>query len=194
MTLFYLSFTGDSGFLGACLVEVGDVNPDSRVGRATAIRESWRLKLNPGGEVYSGALSAEGEARVPREVIGRLLTLDDLRKTFGDLQPWLRNVATPLGLMGDVATFVDKYRLEPELRATRELASTVHPGLRRGDPWLMYDAEEEHDGGESSHPKLVLVFYLPDAVSSKELVAIERKLYAAIEHHSLITILVRREP
>lgn len=68
MTFFYISFAGEEGFRGATVVAERDVT--------RALRKTWRLGINPGGEaaIMQVQLSPENE-RDPEvmETITRML-------------------------------------------------------------------------------------------------------------------------
>lgn len=71
----YLSFA-DGKFLGAVIIRGADLEH--------AIKEAWRLKLNPGGEVL-GMPILEAGGLVPEEKYRlRLLTLADIKEFWPD--------------------------------------------------------------------------------------------------------------
>jgi hypothetical protein len=62
----YLSFADETGFLGAAFIREQDI--------VSAVKEAWRLGINPGGEVMGlgpGSLP-------PAEWVGRLLTREQI--------------------------------------------------------------------------------------------------------------------
>ncbi len=65
--MWYLSFAGSDGWLGACVVPASDV--------VDAARVAHRRGCNPGGQVAGVPVNV---ARVPEEFVGVLLTLDDV--------------------------------------------------------------------------------------------------------------------
>lgn len=69
MKLWYLSFVGDKGFLGGCVVKATTIEE--------AIRRSWRLKINPGGEVMCIPVPAGREDMLP---LNRLMTRQELEE------------------------------------------------------------------------------------------------------------------
>lgn len=62
MTFFYISFAGDEGFRGATIVAERDIK--------RALRKTWRLGINPGGEAAILELpeEAESDPKVMEEV------------------------------------------------------------------------------------------------------------------------------
>jgi hypothetical protein len=76
--VYWLSFAGESGWLGGCMVEAD--------GPISAAREAHRLGINPGGEVaMMGPVSAE---RIDMSLANRLLTREDLEALGDELMPW----------------------------------------------------------------------------------------------------------
>lgn len=79
--MFWLSFADSdlpegSQFLGAAIVRASDCEE--------AIRECWRLKINPGGEVAFMEIELDKYKDVPIEAINKLLSKADLKKYFPD--------------------------------------------------------------------------------------------------------------
>lgn len=72
--LWYLSFAGEGGFRGACVVDGEDI-----VG---AVKEAHRLGINPGGQVLGIVVPLEEMERLPA---GKLLTYADLQEAAGPL-------------------------------------------------------------------------------------------------------------
>lgn len=86
-------------FLGACLVQ-GATLPD-------AIKEAWRLKINPGGEVMSGELGGY-PVDVPEKWANRLLSHEDMVKMGMEPERWDeaaldRSQAVAVQAIGDYA-------------------------------------------------------------------------------------------
>jgi hypothetical protein len=94
---FYLSFVDPDlpegrRFMGACVVDVPKVD-DQRLQTALAIKQAWRLNINPGGDVLMLDATEVPDDRVgklwrTREEIaealgGAVLTLDELRQRRG---------------------------------------------------------------------------------------------------------------
>jgi hypothetical protein len=65
MTLWYLSFSGDDGWLGACVVEADSL--------PAAIAWTHEQAINPGGDVLAGDLTEVG-LTVPMDWRGRTMT------------------------------------------------------------------------------------------------------------------------
>ncbi len=66
--IFWLSFAGDEGHLGCCIVEAGNF--------LGAVREAHRLGCNPGGEVRGAELLDEPAVRaaIDRWGMGKIIT------------------------------------------------------------------------------------------------------------------------
>jgi hypothetical protein len=73
----YLSFAGDDGWKGACIV------PGKGVITATLM--SKRLKANPGGEVLVIPVPEDLAESIPAEAVGRLLTREEVQRYCGEL-------------------------------------------------------------------------------------------------------------
>lgn len=75
LTWWWLSFVGkEDGFRGVVIVKGFSIE--------SAIREAWRLEINPGGEVSAFPMPDEdGQTNPEVEALGteRLITLEDLR-------------------------------------------------------------------------------------------------------------------
>lgn len=83
----YLSFAGEedandphNGFLGACLVRAR--------GFALAVELSNVLFINPGNCEVRGHALTEGMPEPPAHATGRLLTYEELERTFGEMLEW----------------------------------------------------------------------------------------------------------
>jgi hypothetical protein len=81
--LFYISFAGEGGFRGACVVEA--------YGPVTATRVASALGINPGGQALVLEVPAGRENLLPRD---RLLSREDLEERGGGISAG--------ELMGDV--------------------------------------------------------------------------------------------
>lgn len=81
MSWFYLSFASDEGFLGGCYVAGDDL--------IDAVRNSWTLGINPGGEVRAAGPipQADVDARVPPAARDALLSYSELEALHG-MAPW----------------------------------------------------------------------------------------------------------
>lgn len=97
--LFWLSFVKDEEFMGVALIPVTekaiefidqldnsdriqllrDRGQDSDVPFYAAVQLAAFLGCNPGGEVKGWRLPEEEEPRIPTELLGRLLSADDLK-------------------------------------------------------------------------------------------------------------------
>ena len=99
MTTFWISFAGDTGNLGCCIVDADD--------QAGAIAEAIRLKIHPGGEAMLFALpdhAARAEVRLwgrdrlisPTELLSggyrKLDQLDADQRAFIDNHPGVSRV------------------------------------------------------------------------------------------------------
>lgn len=76
----WLSFADDDGFRGACLVKAG--------GMLSAVAESHRLRINPGGQVL--AVAVPSGVDIPSAFVNRLL--DKAEAESDDL----RSILTPV--------------------------------------------------------------------------------------------------
>jgi len=74
--LVWLSFVRDGKFAGVIVTEAEGDEVDART-MAVVLRKTWRLGINPGGEVSAEKIPDDGPgARVPRD---RLLSKEELR-------------------------------------------------------------------------------------------------------------------
>lgn len=67
--LYWLSFAGEEGFLGCCVVEAN--------GMLSAVRLASELGINPGGQVVSWILPWEYEDNYPKN---KLMSHEDLKE------------------------------------------------------------------------------------------------------------------
>jgi hypothetical protein len=72
--LWYLSFADESGWKGACIVPAAGI--------LTAVLVCNRLGINPGGEVLAIPVPDHVAPLLPRETVGRLLTIKDMDRYF----------------------------------------------------------------------------------------------------------------
>lgn len=81
MSWFYLSFASEDGFLGACYVAGDDL--------MGAVRNSWTLGINPGGEVAAAGPipQAAVDAHVPPAARDVLLSYSELEALHA-MAPW----------------------------------------------------------------------------------------------------------
>jgi hypothetical protein len=77
MSWYYLSFAGDEGFRGCCIVEAGSIE-DAHV-------ESVVRKINPGGEVMLFQLTEKMLSLIRWPARNRLLSMMDMEDLWGDL-------------------------------------------------------------------------------------------------------------
>lgn len=70
----WMSFAGDDGFLGVAIVS-GATFDD-------ALRETWRLKINPGGEVMAYPLSESRDPNVAKLERNKLLSRAELERAM----------------------------------------------------------------------------------------------------------------
>lgn len=84
--LFYLSFSGEEGWRGGAFVEAADT-----IG---AIRRSWALRINPGGNVLLAIVSTQDEPTVPPECRDRLMMVAELEAELPHLGPWRSTTAS----------------------------------------------------------------------------------------------------
>jgi hypothetical protein len=83
---FYLSFAGDEGWLGACLVR-GELGEPGQLTAENPVSVAHREGCNPGGEVMLIELPPERADQVPEEFWNVLLTQDDLRSLGEIVEP-----------------------------------------------------------------------------------------------------------
>jgi hypothetical protein len=81
MKLWYISFCGDDPerFLGGLHIWAWSL--------LDALCGAWSSGQNPGGEGLGMPLPPEIAARIPRHVIGRLLTLEELAALAAEVSP-----------------------------------------------------------------------------------------------------------
>ena len=77
MTYFYMSFCDPdkpkgSKFLGALVIQGSDFDQ--------ALKKSWRLDLNPGGEIMFFEVPKSFEHRVTPDLVNRLLTKEEVEE------------------------------------------------------------------------------------------------------------------
>ncbi len=75
MKWYYLSFAGDEGFRGACVVQADDF--------ISAVQETHRRKINPGGQVMGDEFPA-CETLPSEDYRNRLLSRNDILKIWPD--------------------------------------------------------------------------------------------------------------
>lgn len=79
--MFWLSFADPdmpkgSQFLGVAIVRAS--NPEE------AIKECWKMKINPGGQVAFMEIELDKYKDVPIEAINKLLSMAEIKKHFPD--------------------------------------------------------------------------------------------------------------
>lgn len=87
--LIYLSFAGEEGFRGACIVHGSNV--------LEGAMQAKRLGINPGGEVIGVPLPVDFEG-LNKYPINKLLSADELRSidpTFKRLVDWEKEQSKP---------------------------------------------------------------------------------------------------
>jgi hypothetical protein len=75
MSLYWLSFARDIGFIGAAIVQADSMRD--------AHAEATRLGCNPGGQIAGVHILADIAPRIPREYIGRLMSREECEKLDG---------------------------------------------------------------------------------------------------------------
>lgn len=73
----WLSFAGDDGWLGGCVVEGANV--------MAACERAWEIGCNPGGDVLGFSLDEKNAAVFPEALRGRLLQAAELDEAGLDL-------------------------------------------------------------------------------------------------------------
>ena len=77
--IWWLSFSEDEGWLGGCIVHGDNI--------ADAIREAWRLEINPGGEVLPFEILSPYDTLIQDGEFGRLYTdKAEVERVFGPIQ------------------------------------------------------------------------------------------------------------
>jgi hypothetical protein len=76
-TYFWLSFVGDEGFRGACIVEAPDM--------ISAVSMAHRLGCNPGGQVQGAEVEDCDEIQIEIEKwgLGKLITKEEMASAGG---------------------------------------------------------------------------------------------------------------
>lgn len=78
MRWFYLSFAGDEGFRGACIIEARGI--------LGAVSRCNVLGINPGGEVMAIPVPEDQVKDIPEGATDVLLSKDRLYQIFGDMK------------------------------------------------------------------------------------------------------------
>jgi hypothetical protein len=87
--LYYLSFGGDEGWRGGCYIYAKSPTD--------AVREAWRMKINPGGEVAFWEVPV-----VEKTHQYHLKPMDDIINKLIICKRELESVAGPIACVGDI--------------------------------------------------------------------------------------------
>lgn len=75
--LYWLSFASDKGNLGICIISGSSLKD--------AIKQSSLNGLNPGGEVLGIPIPPDDEKNIPKSIINKLFSKEEIAKHFSDL-------------------------------------------------------------------------------------------------------------
>ncbi len=76
--LFWMSFANEMGFLGACLVRAYNVD--------LAVRRTWELGINPGGEIMICTLERGVLEKIPDKWIEKMLVKHEVEELDVELK------------------------------------------------------------------------------------------------------------
>jgi hypothetical protein len=91
MALCWLSFADPKRpegqqFLGACIVPMGETG-DTRTDLHLAMKNAWRLRCNPGGEIRFQPIMPSIERHIHAKWIGRLLSREECAEFDREIMP-----------------------------------------------------------------------------------------------------------